>query len=295
MIFLNFMPYLTARKSHNARRKVQASFIDYFKSKGYEQGSALIQARYNSNVEYGLPLEDMGNFEFGLAIGLLVNTAPAAFWTLLNVFSNQQLLEEIRTDLSAITNLDDTNTDPANPVRHVNITQAIEACPLLISLFQETLRLQANVGSTRKVLKDTLLNNHYLLKANSLIQMPSKILHFDPTSWGPTAKDFNPRRFLRSSQTPKPPAGSFQTFGGGVSLCPGRHFATNEVIATLVMFVLQYDITPAQGETEWIIPTQEKVQFSTSIGPPDDDILVDIRRRKGFEAGTWRFSIERVV
>ena len=46
-------------------------------------------------------------------------------------------------------------------------------CPLLISLVQETLRVQSTNASTRMVLKDTYLEGKYYLKKGSVLMVPS--------------------------------------------------------------------------------------------------------------------------
>lgn len=58
------------------------------------------------------------------------------------------------------------------------------------------------------------------------------------------------------------------------------------------MVVLRFDVCPAGGG-EWVVPSQDKIQLSTSVGPPDWDVMVEVRRRKGFEDGGWRFGIGR--
>lgn len=278
------------------RKAVQEGFAKYFAAGGHQQGSALTKARFNANHKYGVSFTDMGNFEVGLLVGLLLNTVPATFWALFYVFSNPPLLADLRNELSTIeqTGIDHTEDQPT---RHVNITQAMVDCPLLMSLFQETLRLQATAGSSRVVLQDTVLNDQYLLREGALIHMPARTVHADPANWGPSATQFDPRRFIKKDQKrgdTKVPMGSFQTFGGGTTLCPGRHLASNEVVSVLVMFVLQFDITPAQsgdGGGEWIMPSQTSNNMSNSMVPPDHDIQVYLRKRKGCEHISWQFSI----
>ena len=45
----------------------------------------------------------------------------------------------------------------------------------------------------RVVLKDTRLENQYLLKKDSILLIPSAELHNNPSVWGPTLKDFDPQ------------------------------------------------------------------------------------------------------
>lgn len=40
---------------------------------------------------------------------------------------------------------------------------------------------------------------------------------------------------------------SFRAFGGGETLCPGRHFASSTILAVVAIVVLRFDITPVSG------------------------------------------------
>ena len=93
------------------------------------------------------------------------------------------------------------------------------------------------------------------------MQMRSRIIPKDPSLWGPDVEEFNPRCFMkdseaqRSGSTAKERTSSacFRAFGGGTTLCPGRHFATNKILALTAMFVLRFDMAPSAGT--WSMPT----------------------------------------
>jgi len=127
--------------------------------------------------------------------------------------------------------------------------------------------------------------------------MPSAVVHADTDVWGPSAKDFDPRRFMKpqhkkGDEQPKRHPAAFRAFGGGTTLCPGRHFATTEVVAVVAMLVLRYEITPLEGasEAKWVLPKQDNNNVGTSVLPPVSDIKVRITKRKGWEDGQWAFT-----
>ena len=127
--------------------------------------------------------------------------------------------------------------------------------------------------------------------------MPSLVVHTDPATWGPDVDEFNHKRFLKD-QHPTHPSGNrqktnpaaFRGFGGGTTLCPGWHFATTEILAVAVMFVMRYELIPVAGR--WIRPTTEKTNIAASIMEPDSDVEVDMTLRKGYEDGEWAFGLE---
>ena len=96
------------------------------------------------------------------------------------------------------------------------------------------------------------------------------------------------RRFVRD-QHPKPQAAALGSFGAAPHLCPGRHFATTQMLAMAALLVMRYDISPASGS--WEILKQNQKGFA-AVPPPlgDTDILVEERR--GWQ-GQWQFEMGR--
>ena len=74
--------------------------------------------------------------------------------------------------------------------RSVDMAGIPSGCPVLISLVQDTLRVQSTNASARIVLKDIYLEDKYYLKKGSVLMVPSAELHSKPAKWGPTVGDF---------------------------------------------------------------------------------------------------------
>ncbi len=124
----------------------------------------------------------------------------------------------------------------------------------------------------------------YLLKAGSIVQIPSAVLNTAPSTWGPDSKTFNPRRFLDSDDK-KARQHGFIPFGGGKHLCPGRHLAFTETLGFVAAFVSGFDMDGVQ-----IIGTRtHKLGFGAR--KPNGDFKVTIRCREGFENVRWSFSV----
>jgi cytochrome P450 len=232
-------------------------------------------------ADNGVPLEDNARYDVGGSIALLVNTVPATFWTLMFMYSHPGLLEDIRKELDPVI---EESTKNGQLQRLINITKVKEQCPLLISMYQETLRHRGMGTAVREVTEDTYLNQ-WLLKKGAMVQMPGRIIHLDADLWGPNVTEFQPRRFLKEEKRNGPGDVCFRAFGGGKTLCPGRHFATNEIIAIVALFALRFDMKPSSGE--WTFPTVEKTAPIATLLEPDTDVDVDISLRKGFEEGIW--------
>lgn len=271
------------------------AFEQYFRNEGHKSGSLLAKNRYEVAARNGVSLEDTAKYEVGGALAVVFNTAPTAFWNLFFIYSTPGLLDQVRTEIDAIVTM---KSDHHGPIRSVDIKGLKEHCPLLISTFQETLRYISIGTSVRQVMEDTVLNGQWLLKKDSMIQMPSRIIHKDSSMWGTDVDEFNPRRFLKDTEAhrsgsgtkKRPHAAAVRTFGGGTTLCPGRHFAMNEILALTAMFVLRYDMVPVAGT--WSIPSTQNSGIANSVMEPDTDVEVEVSLRKGFEEGRFACGLK---
>lgn len=257
---------------------------------------------------------------------------------LLHGWTDPTLLFDLRTELDAAI-LKSTTTE-GTQLYTLDVSALRHSCPLLLSTFQEMLRFHSYSAAARMVLEDTVLADRYLLRKGSMVQMPSAVLHADKNMWGDDSTVFNARRTLRRTGTgtgtikesssaadnegrisapgsdkttnkdkeksTKLHPAAFRSFGAAPWLCPGRHFATTEVLVFVASMLMRFEIepatpvTPAQSSaadsnkagTTWPpFPTTDGAHISTSVLPPDYDFNVRIRRREGVEKGA-RFEIK---
>lgn len=281
LLLINIAPAFIARKGHYGRRKIANAFKRYFETDPKGRSSALAEARYTVNRKFGLSTMNMGRLEVGTLIGILVNTVPALVYLLYHVFSDNSLLKDLRAELESLISIDES--DPKLLIFDIALLK--EKSLLLLSTFQEMLRLYTRGASSRLVMEDTELNDQYLLKKGAILMMPQSVIHSNPAVWG--SNDFNPRRFLNSAAK-RSSAASYRPFGGGASLCPGRHFASAEILAVAAMMIYKYDLTPACGQ--WRPPTPSPTSLATNVFPPKADVEVRIRIRPGMEDTEWKLS-----
>ena len=310
-IMMKIVPALSARKGIQGRQLLIDAFLKYFQSGALATGSIFAQSRYASAVKHKVPLNDIARFEVVNLIGTLTSTIRTVTWMLYHIYSDPAILSSCRQEIPRIlaTRKGDEKEEGSNTVleRSLNVTALKSNCPILGSTFQEVLRHHALGTSIRQVMHDTVLEDCYLLKKNSMILMPSMVVHSDPQYWGTTVEQFNHRRFLKSltpahrngdakvdrTQLPlkPPPASAFRAFGGGATLCPGRHFATTVTMAVTTMFVMRYEMWPA-AERRWPHLTGYKSNAIAAVEQPDQRIEVEVRPRQGFESGEWSFRME---
>lgn len=282
-------PEYLAPKAYEGREVLAENLGRYLKSGGYKQASALIQAGVDSNTRNGVSIEDQGRFEITTCIALLVNTVVTAFWTIAHVFSDPVLLQNIRQELICCLDTQDSNVD-------LNLRKLRDNCPLLSATFKEVLRMRGSTLSPRIIMKDTMLDNQYLLKKDGVVQIPSILIHKDPEIWGANAGEFLPRRFLEgNSAAPqrKRLDVAFRGFGGGATLCPGRHFARMETMGMVAMLAMRFDLEPL-GRA-WALPTTTSNNMTTSVLTPDNDIQIRLRQREEFAGMGWSLSVKETM
>ena len=289
-MIIDLAPRLFAPKGDHARSELGAAFQQYFEQCDPKRGrgSALSEARRTINAHYGLTSWNQGRLEVGVLLGILANTIPAIFYLLVHILSDPMLLQEIREELESAC----LQYDAAAKTQYLKILTMREKCVILHSSFQEVLRVHALGSSVRYVREDIILQDQYLLKKGMVVQMPMAVMHSDPSSWGTDVDEFQPRRFLKlanvnNTKEGKSSATAYRPFGGGASLCPGRHFVTLEAMAVTASFILRFDAVPVDGG--WRIPAQKQESMATNVFPPERDIRVDIRERQGYEGVKWDF------
>ncbi|KAH5079858.1 hypothetical protein HBH95_082520 [Parastagonospora nodorum] len=284
---------ITARKAYNAMQACVQGFMEYTEKGRYSQAQPFLEERHQCHIREGISLEDHARLEMGLCMGFNSNASVTTFWILNHIYSRPELLSQIREELYANA-FEAPGTISASKIK--------ESCPLLNSVFRETLRLGAPMTSVRYVLEDTIIADTYLLKKGNVVQIIGSVMNSDPAIWGPDADKFNPRRFIHSSFGSKTnPDGSisdskantvhpaaFRSFGGGSSLCPGRHFAQIEVTGLAAIIVLGFDLEPVE-DTKWEPPRNDK-RIPLVVPKPLQDVKVKMVRRKGFENVKWNMN-----
>ena len=291
-LLIGILPSVTARKGLAGRAKVARAFEHYLNTDGHKQASILMKNRYETSAKNGVAIGDIARFEVGGSIAILVNTAPAVFWMVLLTYSHPGLIDELRKEIGQMMNEQIKNGDT---IRTLDITSLKTSCPLLTSTFQEVLRYRSIGTSVRQVMEDTVLDDKWLLKKDCMVQMPSRVIHKDNSIWGSDVDEFNPRRFMKDEPQKtqsgrRPNATAFRAFGGGTTLCPGRHFATNEILAVVTMFIIRYDMKPTSGE--WSMPDTQNTNVTSVVMEPDTDVEVELWTRPGFEEGHWEFDLK---
>lgn len=287
-------PQFTARKSYVARERMFRGFLEYLEHKRQEKASFFVQERIRFHEEANIPLRENARSEVGMLFGAIANGGITTFWVFNNILSRPQLLSQLREEISAKA----LSMDSSSQTGTISFEALKSSCPLLNSIFKETIRLVAPMTSARLVAKDTIVADTYLLRANSVIQVAGGVIHEDASIWGPDVASFNPRRFIDSphgtktgpmeSQKKTVHPAAWRGFGGGLVYCPGRHFAQSEIFSLVAVLVLGWEFAPITGEEKIRFdPPKDEKRMPLGVVKPLRDVPVSMKRRKGMENIKW--------
>ena len=285
---------MTAPKAYRARLAFAKAFISYYSRGLVKNASGIVRGRYSDLTSGGLTYADISSFEIGIVMATTMNSVTGMFWMLCYLFSDPQLVEEIRAEIS---NIITRRSDAKREEVCLDVSGLQKSCPLLVSAWQETLRMANVAVSQRLVLEDIVLNDTFFLKKNSLVQIPARIMHESTSIWGPDAHIFNARRFLKTNvnkmtrEQRKLQKQGFTPFGGGVVLCPGRHFATTEILGVAATVVMGFEMRMADGSGALKVPRGQKQRMSVAVKQPEGGLEVLIKRREEFEGVNWTYDV----
>ncbi|EAT85804.2 hypothetical protein SNOG_07153 [Parastagonospora nodorum SN15] len=273
-----------AKKAINAMNVGSIAFEKYFSENHHHDGSEHVQARFNHSTDHRIPLNDIARSEFANGVALLSNTVPNTFWLLYHLYSDPDVLKKCRQEVLAVLTVTESAEGKATNI--LDISKLKTSCPILLSTYKEVLRLYSTAVSARLVMQDHMLDNQYLLKKGSTVMMPTPVQHHNSTIWGSNSNTFDHMRFADQ----RPSQAGFRAFGGGTTLCPGRHFATTEILAFAATMIMQFDVRPKS--TRWMEASGDRVEFWEATPSPDENFEVEIRSIEGEgRGGRWEFIL----
>ncbi|KAI0904996.1 cytochrome P450 [Ustulina deusta] len=284
-LLINMFPSVTARKAYKGRELLVRALEQYLENGHHTMSSKVVQKRVEIALQHGWTLRATARSELSFLFAGIVNATTSTFWILLQLFAEPQLLSIVREEIAQVLRPDEKNEDSHPRKYRLNITDLKDRCPMLVAVYRECLRLGSDNYSTRMVKENTILADRYFLKKGAIVQIAGGVIHADQSIWGDNAEDFNPSRFLErkqqlgnTKQNQIHPA-AFRAFGGGKTLCPGRHFAMNEILSFVSLVVLMFDIkAPNGGRIN--VPRKNDGVLPVHILEPISPVRVLISRRQ---------------
>eukprot|EP00386_Alphamonas_edax_P005010 GDKI01015714.1.p1 GENE.GDKI01015714.1~~GDKI01015714.1.p1 ORF type:complete len:655 (-),score=237.83 GDKI01015714.1:19-1983(-) len=271
--------------------------------------SGLIKAREECMKKHGLDAHNQTHYELTLLWAAMGNTVPAAFWALACVVAHKDVWERVRGEIMRAVEETPEETDKERPRFH---PETLGRMPLLDACINESLRFSSVSMMIRVASEDTTLavkktvdggktvqENIHVRKGDRVCMFP-QLLHMDPDVFT-HPHTYTPDRFMSPDGTRRT---AFQKngsdlpfalmpFGGGVSMCPGRYFAMNEIRLFVAVFVHYFDLQLKENavseSTVGALPVSPSpllppIDFSRAglgVMPPKHDVVVQMRARAG--------------
>jgi cytochrome P450 len=289
------------RIGYAARDIVFDAFRKYCKALPTDVAEVVLE-RQRVLREAGVSEEDRAKQEASFCTAVFPNTTPTLYWSIYELFSRPDILEEVRNELVAnAVSRSSTSKEDQHGDFVLDVAALKTRCPLLLSVYQETQRTRSINALVRKVLDDTLLDGRYLLKKGNFLMVPSQPIHNSTATWGASAENFDAHRFTPKSDTaadgnPTNGAGGgggsghashFMAWGAAPYLCPARQFASTEILIVLALMAMRTDLRPIGGWEK--NPDVVTGDISTVLNPVKD-VRLEVGVRKDW-VGQWRLEM----
>ncbi|XP_058503083.1 5-beta-cholestane-3-alpha,7-alpha-diol 12-alpha-hydroxylase-like [Solea solea] len=202
--------------------------------------------------EKGMKESMIDRYMFVLLFVSQGNTGPASFWLLLFLMKHPEAMAAVKEEVDRVVKESGQEVRRDGPL--VDLThEMLMKTPILDSALEESLRLTAAPLLTRAVLQDMTLKmadgrEYFIRKGDRMAMFPYSAVQMDPEIH-PDPCSFKYDRFLN-------PDGSKKThfykqgkkvkyynmpWGAGVSMCPGRFFASNEMKQFVFLMLIYFE------------------------------------------------------
>ncbi|OGE49008.1 hypothetical protein PENARI_c024G00819 [Penicillium arizonense] len=268
-------------------------------------GSRLMRTRHGFFQKMPLSKETVAADDLGLIWAATANTVPAIGWMLLEVLQRPDLLLRVREEVAPY-----ISRDPSDPSQMVVDIPNLCSRPLLQSIYAEVLRFRSGTVINRVPTSSDFHIGGWHFKKGEQIIVSNYNTGRNESVWNQgtfedphPVDEFWPERFIVYPDDPnsgpvlqqeakkgqdatnsKPTfclngtAGSWIPYGGGTRMCPGRHFAKEEMIVTMAMFLTAFDIQLLTDNNSWIQPDLNYFMFG--VMHPKGKIPARIRKRE---------------
>mmetsp|Transcript_16611 Transcript_16611/g.25002 ORF Transcript_16611/g.25002 Transcript_16611/m.25002 type:complete len:518 (-) Transcript_16611:185-1738(-) len=255
--------------------------------------SQFIQSRYKLLAEdFGYGCRDLSANHLSMLWASVGNTMPATFWTMLYILRSPEALDAVNRELIQV--LGESRAHDPDLLISADELRRME---VLDSCISEALRLSSGSLIMRKVTQACTLTlssgNTYSFRKGDSVGVFPPLAHHDADIY-PDPEEFRYDRFVGHPSTltidGKEVASSlcFIPFGGGVSYCPGRKFARNEIKALAAQLLLRFNIefmrpTSSENSRDPYVPPIPDVDYSRAglgvFQPKDCHIKISLSKK----------------
>ena len=213
---------------------------------------------------------------------LTMNANNLVCWLLLRILSTPGLADEIRRETKRFFRDGNAPIDTTQPLLEGSGKGDLGRwCPLLKACYLETVRLDSEIVSVRKIRRDNLVpetetapTSAFKLKAGDYLHAFHYLHHTDPEHFEEPER-FKPERFLiREAGSMVVSQRTLRPYGAGVSMCKGRVVAERVCMHMVAGLLHHWEFEPAGFG--WKIPGHIS---AAGICKPSEDVRVHVSRK----------------
>ncbi|KAL9072102.1 MAG: hypothetical protein Q9157_005228 [Trypethelium eluteriae] len=269
-------------------------------------GSLWLKVRQRWGQDTGIMDDDgLASEDLALTIAANANAIPMAFWYLIEIYRDPALLSHVLPELETAV------TTPASPNKGQPATfdlSPVLASPLAQSIYAEVLRMRISLLLNRCPDHKDHQIGPWTLKKGAYMTLPTAHIGYHSKAWEPYTdcgnapiNEFWAERFLvpdetgadegadkttlseKKDMTPKMRfstehlEGIWVPYGGGALMCPGRHFAKQEMMGSVTVFAHYYELEVISGRA----PPMDDKFYGMGAQQPAEKTPVRIRRKVG--------------
>ncbi|XP_055288578.1 cytochrome P450 7A1 [Moschus berezovskii] len=214
------------------------------------------------------------------------NTIPATFWSLFQMIRNPEAMKAATEEVNKT--LENTGQKVSFEDNPIHLTQIqLDNMPVLDSIIKESLRLSSaslNIRTAKEDFTLHLQDGSYNIRKDDIIALYPQLMHLDPEIY-PDPLTFKYDRYLGENGQTKTTFYSnglklkyyYMPFGSGVTICPGRLFAVQEIKQFLILMLSYFELELAESCVK--CPPLDQSRAGLGILPP----LYDIEFRYKFK------------
>ncbi|KAF2997728.1 hypothetical protein E8E14_001942 [Neopestalotiopsis sp. 37M] len=186
-------------------------------------------------------------------------TASALRLICYHVFSDSNILQQLRAELASTINSESRNEDKVG-------LRTLEQLPYLTSVIMEGLRLSPAVGSrAARIAPDRdLFYNGIRIPAGTPVGMTTILMHHDETLY-PSPQSFNPQRWMEP-ESRRMLDKTYAPFSRGTRICLGMHLAWAELYLVIAALVQHFDFKFQGADSSDFVMESDQFIIGTKAG-----------------------------
>lgn len=215
----------------------------------------------------GMNDKDLANMLCMIVFVTNTNTPRVCFWSLAYLLHSPELTSKVYEEINPAAAED--------PVKE-KLSFLVDSCPWLAALSYESSRLCSASSSIRLVTAPTTIGGKALSVGLRVI-VPFRQMHFDERVFGGDVEALHPERFVENKGLAN--STSYRPFGGGISYCPGRFIARQEVCIFIALLLKGYE-TEVVGDKHFPKLDAGKPTTGLMDAKTGEDVLLELMPRE---------------